>query len=165
VRWDKFRVFGCDVYEVNPNNNLAKVPGIPRGRKCIFVGFDVDRAGFKLFDPTTRTYHSAGDVYFFEDFSERIDALRHHDQRRAIMRRGEEQPIVMNDFDDETAGAVRSLYLDPDAAAPDESDGRHDPSGEAAAADLDAPGGAFVPSDVPLAGNLVPSGCLSNGSC
>ena len=140
VRWDKFRVFGCDVYEVIPNNKLAKVPGIPRGRKCIFVGFDVDRAGFKLFDPTARTYHSAGDVYFFEDFSERIDALRHHDQRRAIMRRGEEQPIVMNDFDDETADAVRSLYLDPDSAAPAVS---ADLPGEAAA-DLDASlGGAL----------------------
>jgi len=168
VRWDKFRVFGCDVYEVIPNNKLAKVPGLPRGRKCIFVGFDVDRAGFKLFDPTTRTYHSAGDVYFYEDFSERIDALRHHDQRRAIMRRGEEQPIVMNDFDDETAGAVRSLYLDPDAAAPDESDGRRDLSsldlsGEAAAA-LDASGGALVPSDAQLGGALVPSDASLRGA-
>ena len=98
---------------------------------------------------STRLRHSAGDVYFFEDFSERIDALRHHDQRRAIMRRGEEQP-----------GAVRSFYLDPDAAAPDESDGRRDPSSvdlpEEAAADLDAPGGALVPSDVPLGELLFP---------
>ena len=74
----------------------------------------------------------------------------------------------MNDFDDETAGAVRSLYLDPDAAAPDESDGRRDPSsldlsGEAAA-DLDASGGALVPSDVPLGGALVPSDASLRGA-
>jgi hypothetical protein len=86
-RWDKFKVFGCDVYEVIPNNQFSKVPGIPRGRKMIFVGFDPQRAGFKLFDPVARTYHSAGDCYFFEDFSERVDALLHHDQRRALLRK------------------------------------------------------------------------------
>ena len=44
------------------------------------------------------------------------------------MRRGEELPIIMNDFVDETADAVRSLYLDPDAAAPEVPDDRRDPA-------------------------------------
>ena len=60
----------------------------------------------------------------------------------------------MNDFDDETADAVRSLYLDPDAAAPAVS---ADLLGEAAA-DLDASlGGALVSPEVQLGGALVPS--------
>ena len=60
-------MFGCDVYEVIPNDQFKKYPGSPRGRKIIFVGFDENRAGFKLFDPYTRTYHSAGDCYFYEN--------------------------------------------------------------------------------------------------
>jgi len=36
----------------------------------------------------------------------------------------------MNDFDDSTADVVRSLFLDPDSAAPVESDDRRDPSSD-----------------------------------
>jgi hypothetical protein len=56
-RWDKVRVFGCDVYEHIPNNEYAKVPGIPKGRKLIFVGFEEGRGGFKVFDHETRRFH------------------------------------------------------------------------------------------------------------
>ena len=71
-----------------PNNDLAKVPGVPKGKKYIFVGFSQNKNGFKVFDPERRTYHTVGNCYFYEDFSSRVDALRHHDQRRALMRRG-----------------------------------------------------------------------------
>jgi hypothetical protein len=123
----------------------------------IFVGFDENRAGFKLFDPHTRTYHSAGDCYFYEDFSERVDALRHHDQRRALIRRGEDQPIVMNNFHDPSADVVRSLFLDPDAAAPEEPD---DPSSDGLLGGAEAArdallGGAPISSDAPLGGALL----------
>ena len=39
ARWDKIRVFGCDAYQLIPNDPLAKVPGIMKGRKVFFVGF------------------------------------------------------------------------------------------------------------------------------
>ena len=168
-RWDRLKVFGCDVYEVIPNDQFKKYPGIPRGRKMIFVGFDENRAGFKLFDPLSRAYHSAGDCYFYEDFSERVDALRHHDQRRALIRRGLDQPVVMNDFADPDADVVRTIFLDPDAAAPVESDDHRNPSSDdllgGADAALDALlGGALVPSAVPLGGALVPSDASLGGA-
>ena len=145
-RWDKFKVFGCDVYEVIPNDPYAKYPGVPRGRKLIFVGFDSNRAGFKVFDPETRTYHSTGNAYFVEDFSDRIDALRHHDQRRNLLRRRLEQPIVIDDFDDTNSQAVRSLFTDPDALPPENSVESTPPSGDA------SHGGALTQPDVHLGG-------------
>ena len=119
-------------------------------------------AGFKLFDSYSRTYHSAGDCYFYEDFSERVDALRHHDQRRALIRRGEDQPIVMNDFDDPNAEVVRTLFLVPDEVAPVESCDPRDPSSDdllgGADAALDASlGGAHTSSDALLRGAPVSS--------
>ena len=118
ARWDKFRVFGADVFEHIPNNEYADVPGIPRGRKLIFVGFSPNLNGFRVFDPETRRYFSTSNVYIYEDFSSRIDALRHHDQRRALLKAKAEQPIVMDDFADSNSSAVRNLFLDPDAHLP-----------------------------------------------
>ena len=123
ARWDNFRVFGADVYEFIPNDKLAKVPGIPKGRKVIFVGFDVGASGFRVFDPETRRYYSTKNAYFYEDFSHRVDALRHHDRRRAMLKKGKpgesvDMPLVLDDFEDTNSSAVRSLYLDPDAPAP-----------------------------------------------
>ena len=46
------------------------------------------------------------------------DALRHHDQRRALLKRDAEQPDIMDDFADPNSDAVRSLYLDPDSSLP-----------------------------------------------
>ena len=39
ARWDKLRLFGCDAYHLIPNDPLAKVPGVVKGKKTIFVGF------------------------------------------------------------------------------------------------------------------------------
>jgi hypothetical protein len=117
-RWDHLRTFGCDVYVHIPNNDLAKVPGVPKGKKYIFVGFSESKNGFKVFDPERRTYHTVGNCYFYEDFSSRVDALRHHDQRRALMRRGLEPPIILDDFQDVNSHAVRNLFIEPDAVSP-----------------------------------------------
>ena len=117
--WSKFRVFGCDVYAHRPNNEHSKVPGIPRGQKLIFVGFHPDRSGFKCFDPETRQYKVVGDCYFYEDFSSRINALRHYDSRRALLKTDLPQPVVMDDFDDVAKGdEVRGLFIDPDSQPP-----------------------------------------------
>lgn len=118
ARWDRFRVFGSDCYRHRPNNAYAKVPGLPVGQKLIFVGFDSAASGYRVFDPETRNYFSTDNLYFYENFSHRIDALRHHDKRRELLRRGEDQPYIVDDFTDENADAVRNLYLDPDALAP-----------------------------------------------
>jgi len=115
-RWDKFRVFGCDVYEHIPNNKFNKIPGIPRGRKLIFVGFEPGAMGWKVFDPETRRYFSSTNLYFYENFSHRIDALRQHDARRALLKKGKDQPLILDDFAAVTSqqlDSVRNLYMDP----------------------------------------------------
>jgi hypothetical protein len=112
-RWDSFRVWGCDCYAHIPNNDLSKIPGIPRGKKLIFLGFQEGKAGFKCFDPEKRIYVTVGNVYFYEDNTSRIDSLRHHDRRRELIRRGIEQPIVLDDFVDSNSHSVRQLFLNP----------------------------------------------------
>ena len=47
-------------------------------------------------------------------FSQRIDALRHHDRRRAMLRDNRDQPDQLYDFDNPCASAVRKRYLDSD---------------------------------------------------
>jgi hypothetical protein len=115
-QWHKIRVFGSQVFQHIPNNPYYKVPGVPKGQMLIFVGFERDKGGWRCFDPETRRFFSTGNCYFNEDFSHRIDALRHHDRRRALLKRNAEQPIIIDDFDDDSnADAVRSLYLPADA--------------------------------------------------
>ena len=117
ARWDKWRVFGADVCEHIANDEFAKVPGVIRGRKCIFVGFDRLKNGWKIFDPETRKYRVVENAYFYENFSHRIDALRHHDRRRQLMKDGAEQPVVLDDFDGEVdfhIDSVRNIYTSAD---------------------------------------------------
>ncbi len=121
ARWDKLKVFGCDVFEHIPNNSLAKVPGLPKGRRLLFMGFNPLAAGWKVFDPETRRYFSVNDAYFYEDMRPRIDSLRHHDRRWAMVKAGQPVPFVADDFDRDTltrAQAVRNLYLDANAPSP-----------------------------------------------
>jgi hypothetical protein len=118
TRWDKLRVFGADAYLHRPNNALAKIPGLVRGQKLIFVGFSTGMNGYRLFDPEARRYYTHSDVVFYESFRHRIDALRHHDKRRDMIKKGIDQPVVLNDFEDESADGVRNLFLPPDAPPP-----------------------------------------------
>ena len=120
-RWDRFRVFGCDVWEHIPNNQYYKIPGIPRGRRLIFLGFEDGMKGWKCFDPEKRVFRTCGNVYFNEDFTHRIDALRHHDRRRALLRADLDQPVQLDDFTDPNSSAVRNLYLDADTPVPQAS--------------------------------------------
>ncbi len=115
-----------------------------------------------MFDPVARTYHSAGG-YFFEDFSERVDALLHHDQRRALLRKGAEQPVVLNDFDDPNATGVCSLFLDPDALPPAEPVGSAAIGGAVATTDAHR-GGAVANTDAHLGGAPVSSGASLGGA-
>ena len=118
-QWHKLRVFGSQVFQHIPNNPYGKVPGVPKGRMLIFVGFEQNKGGWTCFDPETRNFITTANCYFNEDFSHRIDALRHHDRRRALLKRDAEQPLILDDFQDENADAVRNLYLDPDAPLPE----------------------------------------------
>ena len=61
-RWDKIRVFGCDCYHLIPNDPHAKIPGIVKGRKLIFVGFTPNLNGYRVFDPESRQYATVDNV-------------------------------------------------------------------------------------------------------
>ena len=111
-------MFGCDDFQHIPNNPYYKYPGIPRGRRLLFMGFDDSMMGYKCFDPENRNYVNTSNLYFNESFTHRVDALRHHDQRRAFLKRDAEQPLQIDDFSDPNSDAVRALYLDPDAPPP-----------------------------------------------
>lgn len=99
VRWDTWKVFGCDVYEHIPNNKFNKIPGLPKGRKQIFLGFKPGFRGHLVFDPVSRQTHTAGNCYFDEDFSNRQNSLFFYDRRRAMQMKNEAQPDVVDDFD------------------------------------------------------------------
>jgi hypothetical protein len=114
-RWDKWKVFGCDTYEHIPNNKYDKVPGIPRGRKCIFIGFKSGHRGHLLFDPVTRITHTASNCYFNEDFTDRQNALFFYDRRRSLLQKNKVQPIQMNDNDESVENInARNVFLDAD---------------------------------------------------
>ena len=81
-------MFGCDAYQLIPNDPLAKVPGIMKGRKVIFVGFTDGCNGYRVFDPESRRYSTIENVYFYESFKHRVDSLRHFDRRRKLMKAG-----------------------------------------------------------------------------
>ena len=64
ARWDELRVWGCDAFHLIPNDPLAKVPGIVKGRKVIFVGFTPGCNGYRVFDPESRKYSTVGNFTF-----------------------------------------------------------------------------------------------------
>jgi hypothetical protein len=80
-----------------------------------------DAYGYRVFNPETRSYHTAVDLYFYEDFSHRHDALRQYDRRRMFVKHGLEQPISIDDYSYDpftNPSAVSSSFLDPDPATP-----------------------------------------------
>lgn len=86
ARWDKLRVWGSDAHHLIPNDPVVKVPGVVEGRKVIFVGFTPGCNGYRVFGPESRKYATVDNLYFYESFKHRIDALRYHDKRRALMK-------------------------------------------------------------------------------
>jgi len=107
-------VFGCDAFSLIPNNKLKKYPGIPNGKRSIFVGFEKDN-GALLFDLETRKHFHSSNVYFNESFESRHNALHYFDQRRGIALQNTAQPLQLNDFDAAHSSQVRNLYMSPSA--------------------------------------------------
>jgi hypothetical protein len=113
-RWDAWKVFGCDVYEHIPNNKFDKVPGVPRGRKQLFIGFKEGFRGHEVFDPVTRGTHVAGNCYFNEDFTSRHNSLFFYDKRRELLKKDKPQPTQLDDFEEQTyeERLARDVFLD-----------------------------------------------------
>ena len=113
------KVFGCDAYVHIPHNKDAKMPGVARAQKMLFMGFHKGRKGAALFDPVERKLVTGStNVTFHENMDDRIDALRHYDRRAAQLKKGvrmERQELQSNDFeivasDPTSSSAVRRLF-------------------------------------------------------
>ncbi|KAK9120307.1 hypothetical protein Syun_017924 [Stephania yunnanensis] len=59
-----FRVFGSTCYVHIPKSNRTKLD--PRAKKCIFVGYDTYKKGWRCMDPETKKYVTSRDVVFDE---------------------------------------------------------------------------------------------------
>ncbi|MCO5590542.1 hypothetical protein L7F22_044513 [Adiantum nelumboides] len=58
------KVFGCVCYVHVPNEARKKME--PKAVKCIFLGYPVEKKGYKCYDPTTRQVCVSRDVRFCE---------------------------------------------------------------------------------------------------
>lgn len=59
-----FRIFGSVCYVHVPKSNRTKLD--PKSRKCIFVGYDPCRKGWKCMNPETKNCVTSRDVVFDE---------------------------------------------------------------------------------------------------
>ncbi|MCO5554372.1 hypothetical protein L7F22_007902 [Adiantum nelumboides] len=58
------KVFGCVCYVHVPNEARKNME--PKAVKCIFLGYPVEKKGYKCYDPTTRQVYVSRDVRFCE---------------------------------------------------------------------------------------------------
>ena len=70
ILWDMkptisyFRVFGCVCYVFVPDHLRSKFD--KKAVKCVFVGYDNQRKGWRCCDPTSGKYYTSRDVVFDE---------------------------------------------------------------------------------------------------
>ena len=81
-RFDRVRVFGCDVYE---HVEQPKVPGGQKARKGYFMGVPMDSpAGFLMYDIQTGTIRTVFSATFDESMVRRRCNIRVYDKAREI---------------------------------------------------------------------------------
>ena len=95
---------------VIPNDPLAKVPSVVRGQKLIFLGFDDQHSGYKLYYPNERRYIFSRNAWIYEDFTFRNNNLRQYDAQREFLKRKAEPDVQTLDLFDEEAQAYRNLF-------------------------------------------------------
>ena len=59
-----FKVFGYPYYVHIPTSKQSKLD--PKAKKCIFIGYDVQKKGWKCMDPNTHKFVISRDVIFDE---------------------------------------------------------------------------------------------------
>ena len=80
ARADRIRVFGCDMYAYNHNDETKAKAGRAKAEKLIYVGVPPDSdSGYLGFDPETRTVRVVYDVTFDESMANRANNLRTFD--------------------------------------------------------------------------------------
>ena len=61
------RVFGSIAYVHIPDDTRQKID--PKSKKCILIGYSLERKGYKYFNPSTRKFRVSRDVVFDESTS------------------------------------------------------------------------------------------------
>ena len=80
ARADRIRVFGCDMYAYNHDDESKAKAGRAKAEKLIYVGVPPDSdSGYLGFDPETRTVRVVYDVTFDESMANRANNLRTFD--------------------------------------------------------------------------------------
>ena len=59
------KIFGCSTYVHTPNKSRSKLD--PRAVKCVFVGYDPNKKGYKFFNPLRHKFYVTMDANFLED--------------------------------------------------------------------------------------------------
>ena len=74
VKYDHLRVFGCNAFVDVPKDERSKLDA--KSRQCIFIGYDENEFGYRLYDPVEKKLVRSRDVKFMEDQTiEDIDKL------------------------------------------------------------------------------------------
>ena len=62
IDYSSLRVFGCPAYVHIPNEEISKLDA--KSRQCIFLGYQKEVKGFKLWDPKANKVVISRDVVF-----------------------------------------------------------------------------------------------------
>ncbi|KAL4291090.1 hypothetical protein GQ457_14G002100 [Hibiscus cannabinus] len=88
-----FRVFGSICYVHVPKSNITKLD--PKAKKCIFVGYDPCRKGWRCMDPETKKFVISRDV--FDEMSSYFPKTGRDDEQRSFIMLPENDIEVSND--------------------------------------------------------------------
>ncbi|SGY11774.1 BQ5605_C011g06268 [Microbotryum silenes-dioicae] len=120
------RVFGCRAWKAATTKARSKLD--PRGIPLVFVGYDLESKGYRLFDPATRQVFKSRSVTFFEDeFPARREGIT-----------AAHAPVDDDDDDDDDDEVVVLPDQHANQAPPDQAE-------LPAALRFDAPGPAWQP--------------------
>ena len=65
VKYDHLRVFGCKAFMHVPKDERSKLDA--KSRQCIFIGYDENEFGYRLYDPVEKKLVRSRDVKFMKD--------------------------------------------------------------------------------------------------
>ena len=120
-RVDTLRVWGCDAYKML--DTYPKIPGQQSRKRLLYCGETPDRLGFRCFDPITFKYTTEYELIFDETSAKkRINAIREHDIRRELARRGKLSDMALEpddyNLDADTLALERTLFSSERSSLP-----------------------------------------------
>ena len=108
-----FKVFGCPVFSVLPDNQRSKSRG--RAERGIFVGYSSNSPAYIIYNPKTNTTHESRSVSFDEEFEGSIQDLSQYYNSLKVQSAGKKTSIpplnstLTNPLYDDNADADYSL--------------------------------------------------------